>query len=86
MRTTTVRFDEETWADIQRESERLGIAHAEFIRGAVHRRLGRLAEADRLVDLERQLEAVTARLARVARIVSALSNATQTRRCLPPRP
>jgi len=86
VRTTTVRFDEETWADIQRESERLGIAHAEFIRGAVHRRLGRLAEADRLVDLERQLEAVTARLARVARIVSALSNATQTRRCLPPRP
>ncbi|MBB4662887.1 hypothetical protein [Conexibacter arvalis] len=80
MRTTTVRFDEETWADIQRESQRLGIAHAEFIRGAVHRRLGRLAEADRITELEQRLDAVVDRLARVARLVSRLSTAIRARR------
>ena len=79
MRTTTVRFDEETWADIQRESQRLGIAHAEFIRGAVHRRLGRLAEADRLAELERRIAIVADRLVRVARVVSALSAAIRAR-------
>jgi len=79
VRTTTVRFDEETWADIQRESQRLGIAHAEFIRGAVHRRLGRLAEADRLAELERRIAIVADRLVRVARVVSALSAAIRAR-------
>lgn len=80
MRTTTVRFDEETWADIQRESQRLGIAHAEFIRGAVHRRLGRLADADRITELERRIDAVCDRLTSVARLVSSLSTAVRTRR------
>lgn len=80
MRTTTVRFDEETWADIQRELQRLGIAHAEFIRGAVHRRLGRLAEADRIADLERRIDAVADRLTSVARLVSSLSAAIRARR------
>ena len=80
MRTTTVRFDEETWTDIQRESQRLGIAHAEFIRGAVHRRLGRLAEADRLTELEHRLDAFEDRLASVARLVTSLSAAIRARR------
>jgi hypothetical protein len=80
VRTTTVRFDEETWADIQRESQRLGIAHAEFIRGAVHRRLGRLAEADRITELERRIDAVADRLTSLARLASSLSTAIGARR------
>jgi hypothetical protein len=76
VKTTTVRFDAETWADIERESEALGVAHAEFIRGAVHRRLGRLADADRLAAVEHELGTVADRLSRVARIVARLS-----RRC-----
>ena len=80
MRTTTVRFDEETWADVQRESRRLGIAHAELIRGAVHRRLGRLAEADRIAERERRLDTVADRLTSVARLATSLSAAIRTRR------
>lgn len=80
MRTTTVRFDEETWADIQRESQRLGIAHAEFIRGAVHRRLGRLAEADRVAQLESRIDAVAVRLTSVARLTSLLWTTVRARR------
>lgn len=69
MKTTTVRFDVETWEDIVRQSEALGIAHAEFIRGAVHRRLGRLADVERLAQVERDLGALAARLDGVARTV-----------------
>jgi hypothetical protein len=43
---TTVRFDADTWAMVVAESDRLGIAHAEYIRGAVLRlrRCSRLRE------------------------------------------
>lgn len=41
LHTTTVRFDGDTWATIVAESDRLGIAHAEYIRGAVLRHVGR---------------------------------------------
>lgn len=77
MRTTTVRFDEETWEDIKRQSHRLGIAHAEFIRGAVHRRLGRLAEADRVSDLERGLAVVADRVDSIARVVAGITKAVR---------
>lgn len=72
MKTTTVRFDAETWDDIVRQSEALGIAHAEFIRGAVHRRLGRLADAERLTAVEHELGSMADRLSRVAQIVARL--------------
>lgn len=65
MKTTTVRFDIETWDDIVRQSETLGISHAEFIRGAVHRRLGRLADVDRLSAVERDVATVSRNLSRV---------------------
>lgn len=75
MKTTTVRFDVETWEDIERQSARLGVAHAEFIRGAVHRRLGRLAEADRIAAVELHVDALDAGLARVVQMVSRISRA-----------
>jgi hypothetical protein len=76
MKTTTVRFDTETWDDIVRQSEQLGIAHAEFIRGAVHRRLGRLADADRLASVETDVVELAARLDRVTRRVMQLMTAS----------
>jgi hypothetical protein len=73
VKTTTVRFDAETWDDIVRQSDALGIAHAEFIRGAVHRRLGRLADADRLSAIEQNYQAVSERLDRVARTIASIA-------------
>jgi hypothetical protein len=75
VKTTTVRFDIETWDDIVRQSEALGISHAEFIRGAVHRRLGRLADADRLAALDRRLTALGARVDKLSRVVTRLATA-----------
>lgn len=75
MKTTTVRFDAETWADIVRQSEALGIAHAEFIRGAVHRRLGRLADSGRLAAVEHDLTQVKRRLDRVTDVVRRIATA-----------
>jgi hypothetical protein len=75
VKTTTVRFDAETWADIERQSDALGIAHAEFIRGAVHRRLGRLADTDRVDALEAEQERTADRLDATARLVARLASA-----------
>lgn len=83
MKTTTVRFDTETWADIVRQSEALGIAHAEFIRGAVHRRLGRLADTDRVDALEAGLERIADRLDAMARLVTRLAAAVGLTRRTP---
>lgn len=58
LHTTTARFDAEMWAAIEHHSDRLGIAHAEFIRGAVHHRLAHLDHTDRLTRLEQRVEAV----------------------------
>jgi len=72
LHTTTVRFDADTWAVIVAESERLGIAHAEYIRGAVLRHSGRVGDADlgrRLEALEERAEELAARVAVVARAV-----------------
>lgn len=69
VKTTTVRFDVETWDDIVRQSEALGISHAEFIRGAVHRRLGRLADGERLRVVERELLSLKERVDAVSRVL-----------------
>jgi len=65
VKTTTVRFDIETWDDIVHQSEALGILHAEFIRGGVHRRLGRLADAERLAALELRVDPLAPMVPRV---------------------
>lgn len=76
--TTTVRFDADTWAAIVAESERLGIAHAEYIRGAVLRHAGRAIDADlgrRLEAVEARAEELAARVALVARAVRCVAAA-----------
>ena len=76
LHTTTVRFDADTWAVIVAESERLGIAHAEYIRGAVLRHAGRAVDA----DLGARLEAVEARAEELAAHVTLVARAV--RRCI----
>jgi hypothetical protein len=56
MKTTTVRFDHASWAEIERYSQRLGIAHAAFIRDAVIERLARLDNNDRLARVEQRVD------------------------------
>lgn len=70
MHTTTVRFDDDEWNDLNRECGRLRIAKAAYIRGAVRDRLavdrnrGPLAaladalgqHAERVARIERTLE------------------------------
>lgn len=73
LHTTTARFDSDMWAAIEQHSRRLGIAHAEFIRGAVHHRLAQLDHTDRLTRLEQRIDAVTERGERVARVVGQIA-------------
>jgi hypothetical protein len=70
LHTTTVRFDADTWATIVAESDRLGIAHAEYIRGAVLRHVGRRDLEERVVVVERRVGAISERQTTVARIVA----------------
>jgi len=79
LHTTTARFDAEMWAAIEHHSTRLGIAHAEFIRGAVHHRLAHLDHTDRLTRLEQRAEAVAQRGERVARAVARLAHGARSR-------
>lgn len=69
LHTTTVRFDADTWATIVAESDRLGIAHAEYIRGAVLRLVGRGDLEQRLAAIERRIEALADRMTAIARVV-----------------
>lgn len=39
MHTTTVRFDDDEWAELERECDRLGVSKAWYIRGAVRDRM-----------------------------------------------
>lgn len=70
LHTTTVRFDADTWELIVEHCHRLGIAHAEFIRGAVQWRLGGVLYAERLALLEARVEAHGIHLGKVARVVA----------------
>lgn len=69
LHTTTVRFDADTWAEVVAESDRLGIAHAEYIRGAVLRLIGGAGEHDRLGRLEERYEQLAVDVERIARAV-----------------
>lgn len=69
LHTTTVRFDADTWAEVVAESDRLGIAHAEYIRGAVLRLIGGTGEHDRLLRLELQCDRLAEDVSRIARAI-----------------
>lgn len=69
LHTTTVRFDADTWAEIVAESDRLGIAHAEYIRGAVLRLIGGASDHNRLLRLEERCDQLTEETQRIARSI-----------------
>lgn len=62
MRTTTVRFDPETWASLKELTEELGIATADFIRIATVQRLERVRIEHRVIAIEKGLKNLETRL------------------------
>ncbi len=80
LHTTTVRFDADTWAEVVAESDRLGIAHAEYIRGAVLRLIGGAGEHDRLLRLEVQCDQLTEEVQQVARAVVRIARSLKAAR------
>ncbi len=77
LHTTTVRFDADTWAQVVAESDRLGIADAEYIRGAVLRLISGAGEHDRLGRLEERCEQLTVDVERIARAVVRIVHGTR---------
>lgn len=77
LHTTTVRFDADTWARVVAESDRLGIAHAEYIRGAVLRLIGGVGEHDRLGRLEERCDQLAGDTQQIARAVVRIVRGTR---------
>lgn len=69
MKTTTIRVDLDAWEEVVRRSQELGIAQAEYIRGAIHQRIGSHAHTDRLTALERRVENEARRTDGIARVL-----------------
>jgi metal-responsive CopG/Arc/MetJ family transcriptional regulator len=65
MVTTTVRFDVDLWADIERHAERLSIARAAFIRDATRERVARISDKDQIRPLRTELGQLSSRIAAV---------------------
>lgn len=82
LHTTTVRFDADTWAEVVAESDRLGIAHAEYIRSAVLRLIGSAGEHDRLLRLEVQCEQLAEEVQQVARAVIRIGRSLKAARAV----
>ncbi len=81
LHTTTVRFDADTWAEVVAESDRLGIAHAEYIRGAVLRLIGVAGEHDRLCcGLEERCDQLGEDVSRIARAIVRIVRREEKRR------
>lgn len=82
LHTTTVRFDAETWTAVVATCDRLSIAQAEYIRGAVQRRLGLATPAlgagpspERLGELEETVTRLAQRVDAVARVLRHVTDA-----------
>lgn len=69
LRTTTVRFDNDSWLDLCREADRLGIARSQYIREATQARVARGALADELCQLEGRVARVERVLARIVTLL-----------------
>lgn len=61
MRATTVRFGEDLWAMLERESQRLGVSAAQFVREATIMRLAALAGGRGDPDAELSIADIAAR-------------------------
>lgn len=62
LHTTTVRFDAATWTDVCRESTRLSVPRATYIREATQARIARTPTCLELHDLGARLDAAEAKL------------------------
>jgi GAF domain-containing protein len=67
MKATTVRFGEDLWAMLERESARLGVSAAQFVREATIMRVAMLAGARGDPDLELSIAEIAARADRRGR-------------------
>jgi hypothetical protein len=75
MKATTVRFGEDLWAMLERESGRLGISAAQFVREAAIMRVAMLAGVRGDPDAELSIADIAARIARKPRSVPELAKA-----------
>jgi GAF domain-containing protein len=75
MKATTVRFGEDLWAMLERESRRLGVSAAQFVREATIMRVAMLAGARGDPDAELSIAEIAARAARRPRSVPELAEA-----------
>jgi GAF domain-containing protein len=75
MKATTVRFGEDLWAMLERESERLGISAAQFVREATIMRVAMLAGARGDPDAELSIAEIASRAAGRTRSVPELAEA-----------
>jgi GAF domain-containing protein len=75
MKATTVRFGEDLWAMLERESTRLGVSAAQFVREATIMRVAMLAGARGDPDAELSIAEIASRAAGRARGVPALAAA-----------
>lgn len=67
MRTTTVRFDDDEWADLERECERLDVSKAAYIRGAVRDRIAGSLYRGALAALVELVQTLTSRVTELER-------------------
>lgn len=58
LRTTTVRFDEDSWGDLCREADRLGVSRSQYIREAAQARVARESDRPGLRELDRRVAEV----------------------------
>jgi hypothetical protein len=75
MKATTVRFGEDLWAMLERESARVGVSAAQFVREATIMRVAMLAGARGDPDAELSIAEIAARSAGRARSVPELAEA-----------
>jgi GAF domain-containing protein len=75
MKATTVRFGEDLWAMLERESARLGVSAAQFVREATIMRVAMLAGARGDPDAELSIADIAARANRRHRSVPELAEA-----------
>jgi GAF domain-containing protein len=75
MKATTVRFGEDLWAMLERESARVGVSAAQFVREATIMRVAMLAGARGDPDAELTIAEIAARAAGRARSVPDLAEA-----------
>lgn len=66
MHVTTMRFDDDTWATVRAEAERLGISGGEYVRGAVAHYVGYRSGLGARGELEARMDRLARALTQLA--------------------